>query len=42
MGTGFQALRLVATVGLACGLTWAICHTLGLGGATACGVVVGA
>ena len=42
MGTGFQALRLVATVGLACGITWAICHTLGLGGATAYGVVVAA
>jgi len=42
MGSGFQALRLVATVGLACGITWAICHTLGLGGATAYGVVVAA
>ena len=42
MDTGFQALRLVATVGLACGITWAICQTLGLGGATAYGVVIAA
>lgn len=42
MGAGFQAPRLVATVGLACGITWAICHALGLGGATAYGVVIAA
>jgi len=42
MGSGFQSLRLVATVGLACGITWAICSTLGLGEATAYGVVIAA
>ena len=42
MGSGFQGLRLVATVGLACGITWAICHALGLGEATPYGVVIAA
>jgi uncharacterized membrane protein YgaE (UPF0421/DUF939 family) len=42
MGSGFQSLRLVATVGLACGITWAICHTFGLGEATPYGVVIAA
>ena len=42
MGSGFQGLRLVATVGLACGITWAICHGLGLGEATPYGVVIAA
>jgi len=42
MGSGFQGLRLVASVGLACGITWAICHGLGLGEATPYGVVIAA
>ena len=42
MGSGFQGLRLVATVGPACGITWAICHALGLGEATPYGVVIAA
>ncbi len=42
MGSGFQGLRLVSTVGLACGITWAICHALGLGEATPYGVVIAA
>ena len=42
MGSGFQGLRLVATVGLACGITWTICHALGLGEATPYGVVIAA
>ena len=42
MGSGFQGLRLVATVGLTCGITWAICHGLGLGEATPYGVVIAA
>jgi uncharacterized membrane protein YgaE (UPF0421/DUF939 family) len=42
MGSGFQGLRLVATVGLACGITWALCHALGFGEATPYGVVIAA
>jgi uncharacterized membrane protein YgaE (UPF0421/DUF939 family) len=42
MGSSFQGLRLVATVGLACGITWTICHALGLGEATPYGVVIAA
>lgn len=37
-----RGLRLVLVVGLAAALTWVICHSLGLGGATAYGVVVSA
>jgi len=37
-----QALRLVLTVALASALTWAICRSFGLGGATAYGVVIAA
>ena len=42
MAKGFQDLRRVATVAMACGVTWAICQALGLGGATPYGVVIAA
>jgi uncharacterized membrane protein YgaE (UPF0421/DUF939 family) len=38
----FRRLRLVLAVALASGLTWAICHSVGLGSATPYGVVVAA
>ena len=38
----FRPLRLVLAVALACGLTWVICHAVGLGSATPYGVVVAA
>ncbi len=41
-GQATLALRLVLVVGLAGALTWAICRSFGLGGATAYGVVVAA
>jgi len=41
-GETTPALRLVLVVGLAGALTWAICRSFGLGGATAYGVVVAA
>ncbi len=41
-GEPSRALRLVLVVGLAGALTWAICRSFGLGGATAYGVVVAA
>ena len=37
-----MSLRLILVVSLACGLTWAVCHTLGLGGGGAYGVVLAA
>jgi len=42
MASGYRALRLVATVALACGISWAVCQTLGLAGATPYGVVIAA
>ncbi|MEI6110419.1 MAG: FUSC family protein [Cyanobium sp. ELA712] len=42
MGSSFQGLRLVATVGLASGITWALCHALGFWEATPYGVVIAA
>lgn len=41
-GDTARSLRLVLCIGLASGLTWAICHTLGLGSAAPYGVVVAA
>ena len=38
----FRPLRLVLAVAFASGLTWAICHGIGLGSATPYGVVVAA
>lgn len=38
----FRRLRLVLAVALASGLTWAVCHSIGLGSATPYGVVVAA
>lgn len=41
-GDTARSLRLVLCIGLASGLTWAICHALGLGSAAPYGVVVAA
>ncbi|MFN7899927.1 MAG: FUSC family protein [Synechococcaceae cyanobacterium] len=41
-GTGLRDLRLVAAVGLAAGLTWTLCQTLGLASAAPYGVVIAA
>ncbi len=37
-----RSLRLVLCIALAAGLTWSICHSFGLGGATPYGVVIAA
>jgi len=41
-GAACRRLRLVLAVALASGLTWVICHAIGLGSATPYGVVVAA